>query len=152
MDMDKKTLILLIVCIVVFAFVALSYAGVFSHDDTVSVGDVTFKLPEGYKNIGANKKGYERATDGLDTIYFTSYDDKNLSGHVNKYIKDCKSKNKTVVLSNFTNNGVSVYKTVGNDSTHYWFIHDGKTYAFFTWKEILPMEDKIARSLINSVS
>ena len=60
MDMGKKTLILIIVCIVVFAFVALSYAGVFNHDETVTVSKVKFKLLEGYKAAGTTKQGYKK--------------------------------------------------------------------------------------------
>ena len=50
--MEKKSLILLVVCILVFFFVALSYAGIFNHEESVKVGDVNFKLPEGYKYVG----------------------------------------------------------------------------------------------------
>ena len=59
--MEKKSLILIIVCIVVFSFVALTYAGVINQEKSVKVGDVNFKLPEGYVDLGINKYGYQTA-------------------------------------------------------------------------------------------
>lgn len=150
MDMDKKTLILIIVCIVVFAFVALSYAGVFNHDETVTVSKVKFKLPEGYKAAGTTKQGYKKITNGLDTIFFTSVNDDNISDHVKNYMNGKISKNRTVTISNFTTDGVFVYKANCSDkSNQYWFVKDGKTYTFFTNKETYKIDD-IARQLILS--
>ncbi|MBE6506241.1 MAG: hypothetical protein E7Z73_11030 [Methanobrevibacter millerae] len=148
--MEKKSLILLVVCILVFSFVALSYAGVFNHEESVKVGEVTFKLPEGYKYMGVNKYGYETASNGLDSVYFECHNDKNISKHIKVYKDDCDSKNKTYKTSNFTANGINVYKLVDSkNASRYWFVHDGKTYSFLTWKEVNKMDD-IVKSLISS--
>lgn len=150
MDMDKKTLILLIVCIAVFAFVALSYAGVFDQEKTVKVGEINFKLPEGYKTAGVTKQGYQKITNGLDSIYFTCVNDDDISDHVKNYVNSKVSKNRTVTISNFTTDGVFVYKANCSDkSSQYWFVNGGKTYSFFTWKETFKIDD-IARDLIKS--
>lgn len=148
--MDKKSLILIVVCIIVFSFVCLSYLGVFNHEETLQVGEINFKLPEGYKLVGKDKDGNEKITNGLDSILFTYYDDTNVSQHVNNYIKYCNSKKWNVNSSNFTTNGVVVYETVtSTGSNHYWFVYKDKTYAFFTSKETFNIDD-IAHSLIDS--
>ncbi len=149
--MDKKSLILIIVCIVVFAFVCLSYAGIFNHEDTFQVGDVNFKLPEGYKYAGVNDKGFTKITNGVDVIYFVAVDDKDIDLHVNNYLKSCESQNKTATISNFTTNDIFVYKANCSDkSNEYWFVSGEKTYAFFTTKETSNIDD-IARYLIDSI-
>lgn len=150
--MDKKSLILIAVCIIVFAFVALTYAGFFNHDESVQVEGMNFKLPEGYKYVGVNKYGYQTATNGLDSIYFDCYDDKDISKHIKEYKNDCDSKNKTYVTSNFTTNGFDVYKLVdSNNATHYWFVHGDRTYTILTWKEVFQVDD-IVKHLIESAS
>lgn len=148
--MDKKSLILIVVCIIVFAFVFLTYTGIFNQDESVQVGEINFKLPEGYKYIGINKYDYQTATNGLDSIYFDYYNDTNLSQHVKEYEDDCDSKNKTYVTSNFTANNIDVYKLVDSkNATHYWFVHGDKTYTVLTWKEIFKADD-IVKHLIES--
>lgn len=148
--MEKKSLILLVVCILVFSFVALTYAGVFNHEESVKIGDVNFKLPEGYKYMGANKHGYETASNGLNGFCLDCYNDINISKHIQDYKKDCDSKNKTYKTSNFTVGGINVYKLVDSkNASQYWFVHDGKTYNFSTWKKVSNMDD-IVKSLINS--
>lgn len=148
--MEKKSLILIIVCIIVFSFVSLTYAGIIKQEQSVHVGDINFKLPEGYKYIGVNKQGYQRASNGLDTISFESYKDDNVSQHIKDYEKYCKSKNMTLNMSNFTTNNILVYKGVTNtNSTHYWFVYDDKTYTVFSSKEAFRIDD-VAHYLIDS--
>lgn len=148
--MEKKSLILLVVCILVFSVVALTYAGVFNHEESVKIGDVNFKLPEGYKSMGVNKYGYETASNGLHGFCLDCYNDTNISKHIKEYKDECDSKNKTYKTSNFTVDGIDVYKLVDSkNASQYWFVHDGKTYNFSTWKEVFKMDD-IVRSLINS--
>ena len=143
--MDRKYLILIIVCIVVFAFVCLSYAGVFNHEETFQVGDVNFKLPEGYKYAGVNDKGFTKITNGVDSIFFVCVNDKDIKLHVNNYLKSCQSQNKTADISNFTTNDIFVYK-----ANECWFVSGEKTYAFFTTKETANMDD-IAHYLVDSI-
>ena len=146
--MERKSLVLIIVTIIVFSFVFLTYSGI--NQQTLQVGEINYKIPEGYKYIGLNEHGSPTLTNGLDSIYFTYYNDTNISHHVKEHIDECKSKNRTVVLSNFTVNDIFVYKTVNSkNSNHFWFVCDNKTYSFFTWKETFNMDD-IARSLISS--
>lgn len=148
--MDKKSLILIIVCIIVFSFVFLTYAGIFNQEETLQVGEINFKLPEGYRYVGFVKQGFPKTTNGLDSIYFDYYNDTNISSYVNDFVNECHSKNRSVVVSNFTTNDISVYKAVSStNSTHYWFVYADKTYTFFTWKETFKIDD-IARYLIDS--
>ena len=148
--MDKKSLILIIVCIIVFSFVVLTYAGIITQDETLQVGEINFKIPEGYKSIGFVDQGFPAINNGLDSIYFDYYNDTNISNHVKDFVNDSESKNRSVVVSNFTTNDIFVYKAVNSkNSTHYWFVYGDKTYTFFTWKETFNIDD-IARNLIDS--
>ena len=151
--MEKKSLILIIVCIVVFSFVALTYAGIIDLGENVQVGEVKFKLPEGYKNMGVNKYGYKTASNGLDSLYFDSYGDKNVSKYIKEYKEDCISKNKTFKISNFTTNGINVYKLVDSqNATHYWFKHGDKTYTILTWKEVFKVDDIVKNMISSSIA
>lgn len=148
--MDKKSLFLIIVCIFVFSFVVLTYAGIINQDETLQVGEINFKIPEGYKYIGFVEQGFPALNNGLDSIYFDYYNDTNISNHVKDFVNYYESKNSSVVVSNFTVNDISVYKAVNSkNSTHYWFVYGDKTYTFFTWKETFNIDD-IARNLIES--
>ncbi|WP_407379218.1 hypothetical protein [Methanobrevibacter sp.] len=148
--MDKKSLILLIVCIIVFSFVVLTYAGIINQEETLQVGEINFKLPEGYKFAGYTEQGYPKITNGLDSIYFEYYNDTDISKHVKNFTDYCKTKNRNVTLSNFTTGDVTVYKTVTSDHrNNYWFVNGDKTYTFFTWKETFNVDD-LANYLIDS--
>ena len=148
--MEKKSLFLIIVCIIVFSFVIFTYAGIINEDETLQVGEINFKIPEGYKYIGFVKEGFPALNNGLDSIYFDCYNDTNISHHVNDFLNECKSKNRSVDVSNFTTNDIFVYKVVNSkNSTHYWFVYGDKTYTFFTWKETFNIDD-IAHYLIDS--
>lgn len=151
--MEKKSLFLIIVCIVVFSFVALTYVGIIDLGESVQVGDVKFKLPEGYKNMGVNKHGYQTASNGLDSLYFDSYGDKNVSKYIKECKNDCISKNKTFKISNFTTNGINVYKLVDSqNATHYWFKYGDKTYTIFTWKEVFRADDIVKNMISSSIA
>ena len=148
--MKKKSLFLIIVCIIVFSFVFLTYAGIINQDETLQVGEINFKVPEGYRYAGLTDQGFSILNNGLDSIYFDYYDDTNVSTHVKDFVKDCESKNRSVVVSNFTTNDIFVYEAVNSkNSTHYWFVYGDKTYTFFTWKETFKIDD-IAHYLIDS--
>lgn len=149
MEKKYKIIILILMILVVGGSIVYYYQ---STENVLQVGDVKFKVPNEYKIGELNVEGNPTITDGVNSIYFTYYDDTNISKIVKNYTKERESQNITIVQSNFTVNNLMVYKTYSNQgASHYWFLFNGKTYSIYTWKETFNI-DNIVSNLISSIS
>ncbi len=149
--MNKKIIIAIVIILIILAAIGLIINNEFQNQ-RVKVGDIYFQLPENYHEGNLNELGHVNITDGVHCIFLTSVKDGNITEYVNQYVDDLSNKNQSISLSDFTVNGVHVYKSTnaGTGSNHYWFVKDGNMYSLYNWEEN-PDMDNICINLINSM-
>lgn len=148
--LKKKNLIKLGALLIIIALIIL---GVYFLDnpDNVRIGDVNFKVPEGYtKNEDSNQVNL---TNGVNSICISKNIASGLEENVNHYINVKTSQKLNVTVENFTVGNVKVVKLdIVNDTTvHYLFDINGKVYDIFTWNKNQDT-DSLVTQLINSVN
>lgn len=146
--MYKKLLaILAIVLILIVGFCA--YEGL--SNQHFKVGSATFDMPKGYHEGTPNYLGSVNITKANHTIFFTEYNDSNVTKHINDYKKlILKDRNQTVVISNYTIGGNLIYKGVVKENPtvmHSWFVKNNKTYDIYTWDG----DDNLDNIVINCI-
>ena len=147
--MDKRILI----CLIAIVVIAVGLVAFFnaSPKDTVDVGDLSFKLPEGYHETTRSENGFWTISDGDDAIFLDYYNDSDAYKHVDYEVKKIENAHGTLDVSNFTVNDTTVYNTLYLSSvSQYWFAKDGKVYNIYTWNTNDKLESDM-RDLISSV-
>ena len=127
-------------------------SGSIDSSGVIHVGDISYTMPEGYKQGETNDLGHIAITNGSNKIFFAVYDDKSVDFLSEEYMNYTKAHNQTATVSKFTENGIDVTKNVNDQvgATHCWFNHNGKVYTIYTWAKT-PNDDKIISNLINSI-
>lgn len=148
--MVKKTylIVALVVILILFGIVFLGYS-----DNTVAVGDVNFKLPDGYHEGKLNKLGDVNLTNGSHSIFITKGNGNDLYKEVQKYEKYKKTENTTVTISSYKLGDKVVFKAVSDHDrnvVHYWFLKNNKVYSIYSLQENKNIDNLVA-DLINSI-
>lgn len=147
--MDKKILISLIVIVLIAVGVVAFFNS--SPKDTVDVGDLSFKLPEGYHESTLSDHGFWTITNGDDPIFIDYYNDSDAYKYVDFEVKRIENNNESIDVSNFTINNTKVYNTLYMSSvSQYWFAKDGKVYTIYTWNTNEEL-DSYMKDMISSV-
>ena len=148
--MKMKYVIIIIAVILLLSIGFFVYEN-YSNQNTIKVDNAIFAMPEGFHFAGDAKD--LTITDGSSSIGFLSHDGKNLTKHVNEYIKLKKKDNFSTHIENFTVNDVFVSKSnvVGDNKTvHYWFVVKDKVYEIFT-RDANSNTENIIKDIISSV-
>lgn len=153
MEKNFKTVVIIIfIFILIFMGCMLYYNYENSLDKKIKVGETDFIIPNGYHEGKSNITGVVNLSDGdSNSIFLKENDDTNISNLVNGYESTVLEKNFTPIHSNFSIDGVDIYKlSVNNTNTnHYWFKHGNKVYEIYSWNKNDNL-DTIVSNLIAS--
>lgn len=151
--MDKKWII--IICIVILLVIGLiAYYSFFTNqENTVKIGDTTFKLSNGYHKVASNNENITNLTNGTNNIYIEKYDDPHMKKYIKSYVSFSEKNNRSVELSKFTVGDTLVYKSNLNtsDTVHYWFVKNNHTFTLYSWDQN-PEIDSATIKIIESTS
>jgi len=146
MDEKMKTTLLAAFCILIIAvsFVGMQYVRSAYSQQTIELGDISFKVPNGYKYVNGS---FGEVTDDLDNE--TSFY-KIILQNQDQMI-EFRQYNSTLQLSGnnaIDLNGISVYKN-GTDfnNQHYYFNFNGKGYNVITPSG----SDQLIKDIVNSI-
>ena len=151
--MKKSYLIILIVVIILLLFGFIMYASPFSQAKTLTVGNCTFDMPDGYSENGTNKYGATAITNGTNTIFLLEQNSSDVNKYVKEYEMSIKDKNESMKIQNLTIDGVKIYKTDNKDNpntVHYWFVKGNHTYDIYKWDANKKMDNTVM-NLIASI-
>lgn len=150
--MQKKFIIIILISLIII----ILGIGILNNNDfnnqKIKVGDAYFTLPEGYHEGKLNDLGHINITDNSHSIFISNISGANITNYVNQYVDNLSETNQNVTLSNFTINGILVYKSMNLETgaNHYWFVKDGKMYTIYNWEKNNDMDD-ICIDLIRSM-
>lgn len=153
--MEKKSMIIMGVIIIVIILIAFMGVSKFSSTEssdssTVRVGNVNFKIPEGFHEEDNDKSTDIKLTDGKHSILLNAYNGRNATAYAEEYLN---SQNSSAKFSNFTIGDKIVYRVANNSSgsVNYWYAHNDKVYKFSTWGSY-DKSDSTVISLIESMN
>lgn len=148
--MNKKSIVL--ICVILIIFIGfLAYTN-FTNQNDLKFNKTTFHLPDGFKEKGLTVSGDRNVSNGYESIYFHEYNNNDINNYVNNYIHERNESNFTAILTNFTVDNTTVYKTTivnQTHSIHYWFVKNNNVYSIYTWDGD-KKTDKIVEDLIRS--
>ena len=138
--MDNKSIFFVLIIIILLLIVGLmGYNLLFNNtknstSETIIVGSANFTLPNGYSKGTPNTYGDLNITNGKISIFLLEYPDNNVRKHIEDY-ENINGGNQSLVLSNFTYNGIVVFKGINDHSNtvHYWYVYNNKTYSIYSW-------------------
>lgn len=130
----------------------VSQCGFIDSKGNINVGNISYSLPEGYKQGETNNFGHISITNGSNEIFFGVYYDKTIDDLTEEYMNYTTSHNQTATKSKFTQNSLDITRYVNDQvgANHYWFKHNGKIYTIYTWVKT-PNDDEVITKLIDSI-
>ena len=144
--MKIKTFLGIILTIFLLLVIGFLLFNNLTAQNTVSVGDANFLLPEGYKENGVNKFGALTITNGKNEIYIIEQNDANVNKYILEYNNVVKHKNETMSIENVTINNTMFYKSKNINTpevVHMWFVKNGKTYEIYKYDNNSKFEDEV---------
>ena len=151
--METKTKLLIVVIAILLLIIGFMSYSNFLAQNQIKIGETDFLMPSGYHEGSPTNLGHKNITDGNHSVYIGEYDDNNVVGHLNNMSSYFKNRNHTTNISNFTHDGILVYKlTIKNDKTcsYYYFEKNNATYTVYTWNSNENIEE-ILFNLINTM-
>lgn len=143
--MNKKSVIIIILFIILL-LLGMNIFDFYNQEKIINVGSAEFTMPEGFEEGPMNEFGAKSITNGTNTIYLFENNDSDINKHIESYKAMIKDKNETMYITNFTFDGVLIYKTdnIDNPATdHYWFVKNGKTYDIYKWDRNENMDSMV---------
>lgn len=129
--MNKKVIIaaILIILVAIFVFSALPVTK--NSNVQSNASDSNFKIPNGYSEGKTNDLGAKNYTKDNKSIFIGESYGKRAEAYALDYQN--KSDNESLIIKNYTLNNIRVYTIENNNTIHYWFVKDNKTYDIYTW-------------------
>lgn len=150
--MKKKIAILLLLVLLLCILIL----GFFNHDavpskNQLKLDNTTFTLPGGYYVGSPNKVGDANITNGTYSIFIAEYNGSDIDVYINQYKNYMLENNKSVIIKNYTTNGISVYESTYNNmsTNHFWFKNNDKIYSIYAWESNKNLNN-LVYELINS--
>ena len=150
MNLKIGLIILISILLIIGGFIIVNQH---SNQQQIIVGDISYNLPSGYHVENFDKNNDTLIVNDDDKIFLAVYGKNNVTEYINDYIKYKKQNNTTVQITNFSVNGIDVYKSkIPNDenNTHYWFKKGNKVYSIYSYVNH-PNRDVIVMELISSI-
>lgn len=148
--MKRRTSLILILVIIILA---IGFYNLYvSLDNTVTVGDSVFVLPEGFQQSNSTS-GEIKISDGINNFTIFNYKDDDIKRYINEYNESKSKDNVSVILNNFTVGDILIYKAYSNNNTevlHYWFIYNHKVFSIYT-ENGNKNTDRIVSDLVSSL-
>ena len=154
--MDKKVGIILLVVIILIGCIGyMEFNKTSGGEDTVVIGDATFKLPSGYHVEASNASdGSINISNGDKSFYLLKYDTNNVEKCIKEYLNYKKSAHYNITVTNTTVGNVKLYKsTIAEtpDTVHYWFKLGKKVYSIYSWDKNEDLDNIVADLITNAV-
>ena len=131
MDEKMKTTLLAALCVLIIfvSFVGMQYVRSMHSQQTIELGDISFKAPNGYSYVNESFKEVINDSDNGTTFYKISLQNQDQIIELQQY-------NSTLQLSGndvIDLNGISIYKnTADSNNQYYYFNFNGKGYNVMT--------------------
>lgn len=147
---NSKVIILVVIILLVIGFAVYNFH--FSQAKTLTVGNCSFDMPEGYFENGTNAFCATTITNGDNNIFIEEHNGNDINKFIKEYEDYLKELNDSTKIQKLNIDGMDIYKTVNKNNpntVHYWFVKGNNAYNIYKWDHNDKM-DNIVMNLINS--
>ena len=130
--MNRKVMLGIILILLVAFFVFNAFFVTNDSNTLAHTNDSNFKLPDGYSEGKINELGAKNYTKENESIFISESNGERAEAYALEYQNNI-NENGSIIVKNYTINNIRVFTIENNNTIHYWFVKDNKTYDIYTW-------------------